>query len=64
MNDQVAALHLQVDAGEDADAEEVAELTQALRQELLQLDVEGVEPAKAGAVPRAPRPSRRSPSAG
>jgi hypothetical protein len=51
MTDQVAALHLQVDGGADADDEEVAELTQALRQELLQLDVEAVEPAVGGEVP-------------
>jgi Effector Associated Constant Component 1 len=51
MTEQVAALALQVDAGADEDAEELAELTRQLRAELLQLDVEAVEPATAGEPP-------------
>ena len=51
MADQVAELHLHVDAAEDADAEELAELARQLRQELLLLDIEAVEPAREGQVP-------------
>ena len=45
---QVAAV---LDAGPDADAEELAELTRRLRAELLELDVDAVEPATAGPAP-------------
>lgn len=40
-----------VDAGPDADGEELAELTQRLRSELLDLDVDGVQLATAGDAP-------------
>jgi hypothetical protein len=41
----------QLDAGPEQDAEELAELTQRLRDELLELDVDAVEPATGGAAP-------------
>jgi hypothetical protein len=41
----------QLDAGPGHDAEELAELTQRLRDELLELDVDAVEPATDGAAP-------------
>jgi hypothetical protein len=41
----------QLDAGPEHDAEELAELTQRLRDELLELDVDAVEPATGGAAP-------------
>jgi len=40
-----------VDLGPDAQAEAVAEATQQLRRELLELDVDAVEPAQAGEPP-------------
>jgi hypothetical protein len=45
---QLAAV---VDAGADSDAEELAELTRRLRGQLLELDVDAVEPATAGEAP-------------
>ena len=45
---QLAAV---VDAGPDSDAEELAELTRRLRGQLLELDVDAVEPATAGEAP-------------
>ena len=45
---QLAAV---VDAGPDSDAEELAELAQRLRGQLLELDVEAVEPATGGEAP-------------
>jgi hypothetical protein len=51
MRGQIAALHVHVDAAEGADDEQVAELTLQLRQELLELDVEAVEPARKGQLP-------------
>lgn len=46
-----AKLDLQVDLGAGAEAEEVAEATLQLRRELLDLDVETVEPGRAGEPP-------------
>jgi hypothetical protein len=43
MNEQPTTLGIQVAAGPDADAEEVAEATLQLRRELLDLDVDGVQ---------------------
>ena len=40
-----------VDAGPDSDAEELAELTRRLRGQLLELDVDKVEPATGGEAP-------------
>jgi hypothetical protein len=40
-----------LDAGPDSDAEELSELTQGLRDELLELDVDAVEPATEGEAP-------------
>jgi hypothetical protein len=51
MREQIAAINLHVRAAEDADAEEIADLTLSLRQELLELDVEAVEPATEGQLP-------------
>ncbi len=45
---QIAA---ELDAGPEHDAEELAELTQRLRDELLELDVDAVEPATGGKAP-------------
>ena len=47
----MATLGLQVAAGPDTDAEEVAEATLQLRRELLDLDVDSVELVKAGEAP-------------
>jgi hypothetical protein len=52
MGDQAQQVRLQVGAGGDADAEEVADLTSQLRQELLELDVDAVELARSGPAPR------------
>ena len=46
MEERPATLGIQVELGPDADAEEVAEATLQLRRELLDLDVEAVEPAQ------------------
>jgi hypothetical protein len=51
MGDPAQQLSLQVGAGGDADAEEVADLTSQLRQELLELDVDAVELARSGPAP-------------
>lgn len=48
---QVARLLLQVDAGADADAEELDQLTRQLRDEMQELDVESVELVKGEVVP-------------
>jgi hypothetical protein len=45
---QLAAV---VDAGADSDAEELADLTRRLREQLLELDVDAVEPATGGEAP-------------
>ncbi|MFI5175146.1 MAG: hypothetical protein ACHQKY_09835 [Terriglobia bacterium] len=42
---------LNIDAGPDTDPEDVSELTHRLRNELLELDVDGVEPVRGGAAP-------------
>ena len=51
----VAGSHAQLaavlDAGPDSDAEELAELTGRLRSELLEIDVDAVEPATEGEAP-------------
>jgi hypothetical protein len=46
-----ARLDVQVDLGSEAEAEEVAEATQQLRHDLLELDVDAVELARAGEPP-------------
>jgi hypothetical protein len=51
MNDQSPALGVQVVAGPDDDAEEIAEATRQLRRELLELDVITVEVPSAGEPP-------------
>jgi hypothetical protein len=45
---QLAAV---VDDGADSDAEELADLTRRLREQLLELDVDAVEPATGGEAP-------------
>jgi hypothetical protein len=51
MEEQTPALGVQVVAGPDDDAEEIAEATLQLRRELLDLDVEAVEVPSAGEAP-------------
>ena len=51
MLDQTTQLVLSIDAGPDTDVEELAELTQQLRSELLELDVESVDLVRAGEAP-------------
>ena len=43
MKDQSTQLILSLDIGPETDIEELAELTQQLREELLELDVEAVD---------------------
>jgi hypothetical protein len=45
------AVTAELEAGPDVDAEELAELSGRLRDALLELDVEAVEPASDGAAP-------------
>jgi hypothetical protein len=49
MEDQLTTVGIQVAAGPEADAEEVAGATAQLRLELLDLDVESVEPVRGNA---------------
>jgi hypothetical protein len=51
MQARPATLGIHVAVGPDADAEEVAQATLQLRRELLDLDVESVEPPRAGEPP-------------
>ena len=51
MAGEQAQLAAVVDAGADSDAEELAELTRRLREQLLELDVDAVEPATGGEAP-------------
>jgi hypothetical protein len=51
MTEQPATLGIQVAVGPDAPAEEIAEATMRLRRDLLDLDVEAVEPPRAGEPP-------------
>jgi hypothetical protein len=51
MKDQLTTLGIGVAVGPDADAEDVAEATLQLRQELLDLDVDAVEVPRAGEPP-------------
>jgi Effector Associated Constant Component 1 len=51
VNDQRATLRLDIQAEPDADAQELADLTAHLHEELLQLDVDAVEPAREGEPP-------------
>ena len=51
MEERPPTLGIRVDAGPDADADEVAEATLQLRRELLDLDVDAVEPAPGGEPP-------------
>lgn len=51
MTDQPIQLKLTLDAGPEADVEELAELTQQLRRELLDLEVEAVDVINSGDAP-------------
>ncbi len=51
MNDQQTEVVLQIDAGPDADREELAELTLRLRDDLRDQDVGSVELARSGDAP-------------
>jgi hypothetical protein len=51
LSPQAAALELAVDAGPGADEDELERLAHSLRTELLQLDVQAVEPAVTGPAP-------------
>jgi hypothetical protein len=51
MEERRSTIGIRVDAGPDADAGEVAEATLQLRHELLDLDVDAVEPAPGGEPP-------------
>lgn len=51
LNSDSAELELSVDAGSDADDEELERLARSLRAELLELDVSAVEPAAGGPAP-------------
>jgi hypothetical protein len=55
MNDQPAMLGIQVTVGPEADAEEVAEATEQLRRELLELDLESVAAAPGPEPPQGAR---------
>jgi len=51
LNAEAADLELAIDAGPGADEEELERLARSLRAELLQLDVDAVEPAATGPAP-------------
>ena len=51
MVDQAIQAKLTIDAGPEADAEELEQLTRQLRAELLELDVTAVDLVKAGKIP-------------
>ncbi len=51
MEERSTALGIQVAFGPDDDAEQVAEATLGLRRELLELDVDAVEPPRTGEAP-------------
>jgi hypothetical protein len=51
VNREIADLELSVDAGPGADQDELERLARNLRAELLELDVDAVEPAATGPAP-------------
>jgi hypothetical protein len=51
MTERVARLDLCIEAGREADADELVALAAQLRAQLLELDVESAEPATAGPAP-------------
>ncbi|HEY0760383.1 MAG TPA: hypothetical protein VGD59_14120 [Acidisarcina sp.] len=51
MSEPVSNLKLMIDAGPDSDAEETAALSERLRQELLQSDVDDVQLVREGRAP-------------
>jgi hypothetical protein len=51
MTERVARLGLCIEAGPEADAEELAALAVQLRGQLLELDIESAEPATVGQAP-------------
>ncbi|MGH8884432.1 MAG: effector-associated constant component EACC1 [Egibacteraceae bacterium] len=52
---QITRLNVQIDAGDDADVEELAELTTQLREQLLELDIERADLVTAGPAPAGTR---------
>lgn len=55
MNPESAALELSVDTVPGTDPDELEQLARSLRTELLELDVDAVEPASTGAAPEGTR---------
>jgi hypothetical protein len=55
MTERVAWLGLCIEAGSEADAEELAGLAVDLREQLLELDIERADPATAGQAPAGTR---------
>jgi hypothetical protein len=51
VENQPAQIMLHIDAGPEADREEQVELTRRLRENILQLNVDTVEPVRSGATP-------------
>jgi uncharacterized protein YajQ (UPF0234 family) len=51
VSDQAKQIVLDINAGPEADIEELEKLTQQLREELLELDVEAVDLVSAGEIP-------------
>lgn len=51
MVDDVTALSVRIEADPDAEAGDLARLTSQLRRELVELDVDSVEPARIGEAP-------------
>lgn len=50
--DKASKIILQIDAGEDADKEELDQLTRQLRNEILEIDVDSVDSVKNREVPK------------
>ena len=51
MPDELLQVALQLEAGNDADAEEIEEVTEQLRRHLLELDVASVDRVRVGEAP-------------
>src|SRR5262245_21333 len=55
MPDDLMQVALQLDAGPDADEQEVAQLTIRLRRQLLELDIQSVDRVRSGEAPQGTR---------
>ncbi len=55
MTDELAVMKIQIDPGSEEDMERLAEGTRQLRQHLLELDVEKVDPDRTGEIPEGAR---------